>query len=64
MGWVWDLCAGLFYEHRFAMLINVYGTISDASFNVAVAVSSNDRMAQLITESEVAFDSRVTLSRN
>ena len=28
MGWVWDgmgwdLCAGLFYEHRFAMLINV-----------------------------------------
>ena len=22
MGWVgWDLCAGLFYEHRFAMLI-------------------------------------------
>ena len=25
MGWVgWDLCAGLFYEHRFAMLINKY----------------------------------------
>ena len=27
MGWVgwvgWDLCAGLFYEHRFAMLIIV-----------------------------------------
>ena len=27
LGWVgigmgWDLCAGLFYEHRFAMLIN------------------------------------------
>ena len=22
MGWVgWDLCVGLFYEHRFAMLI-------------------------------------------
>ena len=20
MGWDWDLCAGLFYEHRFAML--------------------------------------------
>ena len=20
----WDLCAGLFYEHRFAMLIKVY----------------------------------------
>ena len=24
MGWVgWDLCAGLFYEHRFAMLITI-----------------------------------------
>ena len=24
MGWMgWDLCAGLFYEHRFAMLINI-----------------------------------------
>ena len=22
MGWVGNLCAGLFYEHRFAMLIN------------------------------------------
>ena len=22
-GMGWDLCAGLFYEHRFAMLINV-----------------------------------------
>ena len=20
LGWDWDLCAGLFYEHRFAML--------------------------------------------
>ena len=27
MGWDWvgwDLCAGLFYEHRFAMLISEY----------------------------------------
>ena len=23
MGLGWDLCAGLFYEHRFAMLISV-----------------------------------------
>jgi len=22
LGWDWDLCAGLFYEHRFAMLIS------------------------------------------
>ena len=21
VGWDWDLCVGLFYEHRFAMLI-------------------------------------------
>ena len=28
MDWIgWDLCAGLFYEHRFAMLINL--TTSD-----------------------------------
>ena len=25
-GMGWDLCAGLFYEHRFAMLINIIWT--------------------------------------
>ena len=24
MGWDWDLCVGLLYEHRFAVLINVH----------------------------------------
>ena len=24
LDWVWDLCAGLFYEHRFAMLIKTF----------------------------------------
>ena len=24
MGWDWDLCVGLLYEHRFAVLIKVY----------------------------------------
>ena len=28
--WVgWDLCAGLFYEHRFAMLIKILNTRTD-----------------------------------
>ena len=36
MGWVgWDLCAGLFYEHRFAMLINI--TVVDADLIVKAA---------------------------
>ena len=37
MGWDWDLCAGLLYEHRFAMLIKYgieYGTIRNRIRNL------------------------------
>ena len=27
LDWVWDLCVGLLYEHRFAMLINTSATL-------------------------------------
>ena len=30
----WDLCAGLFYEHRFAMLITRYSAVNIASVKI------------------------------
>ena len=36
MGWVgWDLCAGLFYEHRFAMLITIF------IFNITIIMATS-----------------------
>ena len=38
MGWVgWDLCAGLFYEHRFAMLIIVRANQQKLSISIDLA---------------------------
>ena len=46
MGWDgmgWDLCAGLFYEHRFAMLIKV-----DINMNqFAGEIGLNDMMIKM-----------------
>ena len=46
MGMGWDLCAGLFYEHRFAMLIRLAAKVS---FKAA----SNKQRALFLTKASV-----------
>ena len=41
MGMGWDLCAGLFYEHRFAMLINTIYDDDWVLLMAGAAVGSN-----------------------
>ena len=47
MGWVWDgmdLCAGLLYEHRFAMLIII---LPDPKFNLESEFGTTDDLKKI-----------------
>jgi len=41
VGWDWDLCVGLFYEHRFAMLITNTNTNTNTSRNANTITNIN-----------------------
>ena len=43
-GMGWDLCAGLFYEHRFAMLIILNEVMFRESLTICTALSTSKKM--------------------
>ena len=45
--WVWDLCAGLLYEHRFAMLIKGNVDAADAANFLIIGIANAANAANL-----------------